>query len=140
MRNVSAIVFSVLIGTLATAEGSFSIHCRPIVPKKFRNSSSDSPTGEQEASRYTRSYEAFWWNCVAVRAANMGGRCPFMASGTPAASAGASDGGNDAGSQIDGLLKKHSASAVQKYLGSISSIPSAKQKMHPYFNEPTPER
>jgi hypothetical protein len=62
-----------------------------------------------------------------------------MASGTPAASAGASDGALNADFQIDRLLKKHVASEVQKYLRSIASTPAAKQRMRPYFHEPTPE-
>ena len=97
------------------------------------------PNGEPETVRYTVAYGVFSWNCVAVRAANLQGRCQFLASGPPAASAGVSDGALNADSQIDRLLKKRVTSEVQKYLRSIASTPAAKWKMRPYFDEPTPE-
>lgn len=62
-----------------------------------------------------------------------------MASGTSAASAGAADGGANADSQIEELLKKHAATEVQKYLRLIASTSEAKEKMRPYFNEPKAE-
>jgi hypothetical protein len=62
-----------------------------------------------------------------------------LASGTPAASAGAMDGAANAESQIRQLWRKYSTSVVQKYLSTIASQPEAKQKMRRYFEKPTPE-
>lgn len=117
------------------------MRCRVIVPKEFKTTSpTPPPNGESEAKRYTAAYEAFWWNCVAVRAANLHGRCPFTASGTPAASDGAREGASDADSQIDRLLKTHARAEVQKYLRSIAFTAAAKEKMRSYFAKPTAER
>ena len=134
------IVIALQFEVVALAKDTISIHCRVIVPEEYRTTPfNPPPNGEPEPVRYTVAYEAFWWNCVAVRAINLQGRCPFLASGTPAASAGASDGFEDANSKIDDLLKKHSASAVRKYLRSIAFTSMAKEKMRRYFDEPTPE-
>jgi hypothetical protein len=76
---------------------------------------------------------------IAWPSEHMKGGCPFLASGTPAASAGASDGAENAENQIERLRRKHSPMMVQEYLVSIASQGEAKQKMHPYFDKPTSE-
>jgi hypothetical protein len=119
--------------------GAISIHCYVRVPSEYMNTAANPPNGQPEPVRYALAYEAFWWNCVAVRAENLPARCPFMASGTPAASAGASNGASNAGSQIDRLLRTHVAAQVQRYLRSIASTPTTKEKLRPYFSQPTPE-
>ena len=129
-----------LLGLIAPADARMNMRCRVVVPKEDRKTAvNPSPNGESEPVRYTGAYEAFWWNCVAVRAADLHKRCPFIASGTPAASRGASDGASNADSQIERLLKTHVATAVQPCLRSIASTPTAKEKMRPYFHEATPE-
>lgn len=125
---------------LASAKDGPNIKCVVKVPREYRKTPfNPPPNGEPEPVRYTVAYEAFWWNCVAVRAADLRGRCPFLASGTPAASAGAMDGAANAEDQIRRLQRKYAASAVQQYLNTIASQPEAKDKMRPYFDKPTPE-
>ena len=121
----------------ASAKTGLTMRCRFVVPKEYRKTPFSPPlNGEPEPVRYKVAYEAFWWNCVAIRAANLNARCPFMASGTPAASAGGTDGAMNADSQIEGLLKKHAANEVQKYLQSIAGTSKARDKMRPYFDKP----
>jgi hypothetical protein len=134
------IAFALLLGLAAFADNGPIMTCRVMVPKEFmKTPSNPPPNGQPEPVRYKVAYEAFWWNCVAVRAADPQGRCPFVASGTAAASAGAADGAIDAENQIRRLRQKYSASVVQEYLSSIASRSEAKQKMQPYFDKPTPE-
>ena len=134
------IILTLLFAALASADEGLSMKCQVVVPEGYRQTPfNPPPNGEPEPVRYTTAYEAFWWNCVAVRAANLQGRCPFLASGTPAATAGATDGAMNAGDQINVLLRKYSARAVRNYLRSIASQPAAKEKMRPYFRKPTPE-
>jgi hypothetical protein len=132
------IAFTLLFAVVASADKGPSLKCRPVVPKEYRQTRSNPPpNGQSESGRYTVAYEAYWWNCVAVRAIELDERCPFMASGTPAATAGARDGVMNANDQIDGSLRKYSARAVQEYLCSIASRPEAKEKMRHYFDKPT---
>lgn len=140
MKVAATIMCALLFGATVSAQSAISMRCRVKVPREYRKTPfSPPPNGEPEPVRYTVAYKAFWWNCVAVRAANLGGRCPFLASGTPGAAAGGWDGAMNADRQIDGLLKKHAPLEVQKYLGSIASTPAAKEKMRPYFDKPRPE-
>src|SRR5258706_10556169 len=101
MKIVTAIACALLLGTMASANDNISMRCRVTVLKEYRETRLNSPpTGKQEQISYIVAYEAFWWNCVAVRAAGLQRRCPFTASGTPAASAGARDGALNADGQI----------------------------------------
>jgi hypothetical protein len=132
--------FALLISGIGSADNGPNMKCVVKLPKEYSKPTvNPPPNGEPEPLRYTTAYEAFWWNCVAVSAADLQGRCPSVASGTPAASAGAMDGALNAESQIHRLRKKYPASAVQKYLRTIASAPETKQKMRPYFDKPTPE-
>jgi hypothetical protein len=109
-----SITLALLFAAVASADGGLSMKCRVVVPKEYNVTPFDPPpNGQPEAVRYTVAYEAFWWNCVAVRAADLQGRCPFLASGTPGAAAGADDGAMNADKQIDRLLRKYSARSVQ---------------------------
>ena len=140
--KVGLTVFLVLtaFAQLASAKDGPNIKCVVKVPREYRKTPfNPPPNGQPEPVRYTVAYEAFWWNCVAVRAADLQGHCPFLASGTPAASAGAMDGAANAEDQIRRLQRKYAASAVQQYLNAIASQPEAKQKMRHYFDKPTPE-
>jgi hypothetical protein len=82
---------------------------------------------------YRQAYQSFWYNCIAVRAADLKARCPFVAGGTPAASGGARDGSLAAETCIDRLLQNFSERVVRDYLGSVASQPEAIEKMRPYF-------
>src|SRR6266480_99673 len=133
-----AIGLTLLFAVVASADSGPRLKCRVAVPKEYRqNPMNPPPNGQPEPVRYTVAYEAYWWNCVAVRAVELDGRCPFMASGIRAAAAGARDGAMNADDQINGLLRKFSARAVQEYLRSIASRPEAKEKMRHYFDKPT---
>jgi len=138
--KVSTSVFLVLttFAVFASAENGPYMKCVVKVPREYRKTTfNPPPNGQPEPVRYSVAYEAFWWNCVAVRAADLRGRCPFVASGTPAASAGAMDGASNATDQIRRLQRKYAASVVQQYLNTIASQPEAKQKMRSYFDKPT---
>lgn len=141
MKIATLVLAALVFGGAAFGAGHMSLRCHVRVPREYRKTPfNPPPNGEPEPVRYSRAYEAFWWNCVAVRAAKLDGRCPFAASGTPAASAGAVDGAMNADEQIDGLLKHHSPSKVQRYLRTLASTKEAKRAMSPYFDSPTPER
>jgi hypothetical protein len=136
----STLILLSAFALLASADDGPNMKCVVKVPKEYRKTPfNPPPNGQPEPVRYTAAYEAYWWNCVGVRAADLRGRCPFVASGTPAASAGAMDGATNAENQIRRLRQKYPASVVQKYLNTIASRPEAKQKMRHYFDKPTPE-
>jgi hypothetical protein len=134
-----AIAISLLSCIIVSADAGPTMKCVVKVPKEYRESDLNPPNGESEAVRYATAYQAFWWNCVAVRAADLQGRCPFVASGTPGASAGAMDGAANAETQIRRLQRKYGTLAVHKYLSTIAAQPEAMQKMRPYFQKLTPE-
>ena len=96
------------------------------IPKEFSNRASNlssSPTGETDGVRYKKAFEEFWWNCVMVKAKSLNLSCPFAASGTAAASAGAWNGAVDAENQIKELIRKHQSVAVQAYLEKLTTDP-----------------
>ena len=135
-----ALAFALLFGSAVSADTGPKMRCRVVVPKEYRTTPWDPPpNGEPEPIRYKVAYEAFWWNCVTVRAADPHGRCPFLASGTPAATAGATDGARNAEAQIEKLSAKYSQRSVRHYLRIIAARPLAKEKMKQYFDKPTPE-
>jgi hypothetical protein len=81
---LTAIACTLLLGLIASADARMNMRCRVVVPKEYRKPTpKPPPNGESEPVRYKVAYEAFWWNCAAVRAENIHGRCPFMASGNP---------------------------------------------------------
>ena len=98
------------------------------IPKEFAEISAQSPDGQSESSRYRETYEAFWWNCVMVKSLSLHLHCPFVASGTPAASQGAVDGATNADVQIKELLGRSSPALVQQYLGKLVSTPEVVMK------------
>src|SRR5262249_953244 len=104
----------------APAPGGPKMVCRVVVPEEFK-SSTVAPNGDPERVRYTKAYEAFWWNCVLVRAAQLDARCPMICSGTPAATAGCAAGAGNADEQIERLLQRFSAGRVQSYLKRLGS-------------------
>ena len=145
MRKVFFTIVVVVIVTLVvgiTAD-TLNLSCQVQVPKKFQQDPAGwiPPNGEPESVRYTKSYEAFWWNCVVVKAGDLGGRCPSTCSGTPAAAYGCSDGAMDAANQIALLLREHSVAEVKKYLQVLAEDPQGLSKTKPYFpNGPRAEK
>jgi hypothetical protein len=85
--------------------------------------------------------EAFWWNCVMVKAQRPEAQCAIVCSGTPAASDGCWDGATSAERQISRLTKEHGVKEVQAYLRSFSSTPAAKEKFAKgrFQGEPVPQ-
>jgi hypothetical protein len=70
----SAIASALLLAVVASAHAGPTLKCRVIVPKEYRKTPFDPPpNGEPEPVRYTKAYEAFWWNCVAVWAVDLDG-------------------------------------------------------------------
>ena len=114
---------------------SLSISCSVTVPENFRQDPPGwkPPNGEPESIRYTKAYEAFWWNCVMVKAGDIEGRCPFTCSGTPAATYGCSDGAIDAENQIRQALEDHDVNEVIKYLKTLAQDQSGLEKLKAYF-------
>lgn len=111
-----------------------------VVPPQFQSKvGSPGFPGTSPFERYSQAYEAFWWNCVAVRAKNINARCPFIANGWASESYGGSDGAMNADNAIDEQIKKYGASRVQAYLKKLASPASAiKEKLHGWFGgQPT---
>ncbi len=134
----SAFALLLIIFTLLLVDCTshpMKISCRVLVQMQFQTDQPGwkPPNGESESTRYTKSYEAYWWNCVMVRAKDLDARCPFICSGTPAATYGCRDGEMDANRQIDQLLKRYSSREVGGYLRSLARRPEAKEKIAPYF-------
>ena len=107
------------------------LRCHPVVPKELAKSTF-APNGDPESVRYTKAYEAFWWNCVMVRAQHLDARCPAICSGTPGATSGCGDGALNAGTRIDALLKQFPAAEVQKYLRRLGSTTKARRQLSGY--------
>jgi hypothetical protein len=126
-----------LVACTAAACGtaSLALSCRPKIPEGFRKDPAgwQSPTGESEAERYTRAYEAFWWNCVAVKGDDLGNRCPFMCSGTPAATEGCTDGAMEAEAEISRLTREFPAARVRAYLSETAAAANVRSRMGGYF-------
>jgi hypothetical protein len=135
MKLILLLTVLIITAALGCASHRIRISCQVHVPTEFKKDPPGwmSPTGEPESVRYTKSYEAFWWNCVMVKAMSLEGRCPFTCSGTPAATYGCSDGAIDAERQIRQLLKVHDKMKVQDYLRTIASDQEGKEKIKPYF-------
>ena len=94
-----------------------------------------SPNGQTNAVRYTAAYEAYWWNCVQVRAAALEERCPFTCSGNPAATQGCVDGATKASNGIDLLVRGFSKDQVEQYLRTLALDPTAQVKLKAYFTD-----
>lgn len=135
IRVVITLMLSLLsVAAMAGVQG-LHLECKITVPQAYQ-SKAHSPhfRGTSPFARYSRAYEAFWWNCVAVRAADIRARCPFVASGWPSEAAGANDGATDAIRAINRLVKEYGAARVQAYLEKFASPPSKiRAKLHGYF-------
>ena len=68
-----------------------------------------------------------------LKAEGFENRCPFICSGTPAATYGCAQGTEDAEREIRQLLAHHDVTRVRKYLQSIAASPEGKEKIRLYF-------
>ena len=132
VARLLAVMALSMAATVATANPKMT-H-RVVVPDEFKNPTL-SPNGDPDSVRYTNAYEAFWWNCVMVRANDLSARCPFICSGTPAATSGCADGAGNADEQIDALLKQFSAAKVQAYLRRLGANPRTQERLGGYFRD-----
>jgi hypothetical protein len=107
----------------------------PAVPAEHRRTVLDGsdPTSEPPASRYRVAYESFYWNCVAVKAQDERARCPFVCAGTPAASAGCSDGATDSEKMVKELVRRLGIEGARRTLGSRVTMPDAQERIRRYF-------
>ncbi|MFC1885113.1 hypothetical protein ACFL2O_10115 [Thermodesulfobacteriota bacterium] len=135
-RRVTIIAFLVFIlSPVGHSADNIELLCHVNVPDEFKQDPPGwiPPNGEPESIRYTKTYEAFWWNCVMVKAEGLGRRCPFTCSGTPGATSGCPDGADDAEKQIMQLLKYHDAKEVMEYLKTLAKNSIGLSKIKPYF-------
>lgn len=125
IRIISVLVLCLWSTTVMAGDQGLRLEYKITVPPPYQ-SRVDSPgfPGTSPFARYSSAYEAFWWNCVAVRAADINARCPFLASGWASESYGASDGAMNADNAIDNLVKKYGAPMVQAYLKKLASPPA----------------
>lgn len=143
MRKASAIVLLALALGLpcsGLASGGPHLNSSVKVPKEYQAkyaSATDHSAQDAPVTRYRQAYEAFWWNCVAVKAANLDDHCPFMASGWPAEAAGADYGATRASNDINELLKKYDKATVDAYLRKLASPAVVKAKSAGRFEKPT---
>src|SRR5215212_7610830 len=81
---------------------------RVSIPPEHRRGQADAsdPTSEAPAVRYRMAYQAFWWNCLAVRADRADSRCPFVCSGTAAAVDGCRQGADDGERAVQELVRR----------------------------------
>jgi len=120
-----------------------NIDPHPVVPAEHRRTvlNGSDPTSEPPASRYRLAYESFYWNCVAIKARDVAARCPSVCSGTPAASAGCSDGATDSDKMIDDLVRRVGGEDAIRALASRVSMADAQECVRRYFPAgPQPDR
>jgi hypothetical protein len=91
------------------------------------------PTGEPPAVRYRNGYESFWWNCLALKAADSDARCPFVCSGTTAAADGCRQGAADAELVTQELFQRVGKENAQDRLRSRVAKVDAQQSIRRYF-------
>ena len=127
-----AVVALLLVGC---SEQPIQLTCNPEIPEQYASDSPQwqPPNGETEAVRYRKAYEAFWWHCVSVKAADPLAQCPMVCSGTPAAAAGCTDGTRDLEAQLSTLLESQSEATVIEYLRALAATEEAHEKTAPYY-------
>jgi len=120
---------------LSCAAPELKVQCAATIPAACPLESFPPAMGGPKSTAYQIAFEAFWWNCVMVKAANVDDRCPFRCGTTPCESQGCVEGAKDAAYQIKNLLKYYPRPQVQQYLQSLSSTGDAKKKIKPYFQD-----
>ena len=122
----TTVVLILLINSTFSFGTESKLDLKISIPKEFSNRASNlssSPDGDTDGSKYKKTFEEFWWNCVMVKAKGLDLSCPFVASGTAAASAGAWNGAVDAENQIKELIREHQSVAVHAYLEKLTTDP-----------------
>ncbi|MGA9852004.1 MAG: hypothetical protein WBR15_03660 [Gammaproteobacteria bacterium] len=147
IRGVIASMLFLWFMTAVAADSGPHLECKIIVPVEYQSKVDDPGfPGTSPYARYSAAYKAFWWNCVAVKAANISARCPFLANGWASESYGAAYGELSAENGINVLIKKYGVQATQAYLQKLASPPSKiKAKLGGWFDgkptiEPEPQR
>jgi|GEM_PF-6301427 len=92
-----------------------------------------------EPVRYVQAYEAFWWRCIEKKANDIKAPCPFMCSGTPAATAGCRDGAIDSEKRIEKLVKQFGPEQVKAYLFSLLGSGEHSAATSPYGGPDLPQ-
>lgn len=141
MKIPSGFLFGLCLCTATWADSpGMHLEYRIMIPQRFLQTTATPPPGPPERIRYSDAYEAFWWNCVVVKAADMRAGCPSTINGTPGEIAGAANGARAALDGIQTLVKQYGAAAVQAYLKQLASPGMVKSKLHGYFKDtPTAE-
>jgi hypothetical protein len=144
LKTVFFISFALILTLFAScANQPLRLSCQYDVPSEYRTDPPDwtPPNGVSERLRYAKGYEAFWWNCIMIKSIDLKARCPFICSGTPAATSGCAAGGGNASNQVDDLLNRYSSDQVKSYLQSIAATREAREKISDYFSDgPQAER
>jgi len=133
--SVSRFLISCLVvcGAACTAAGSPRIEPNLEVPAHFERQPVESPAGESERIRYLKAYEAVWYNCVTLRADDLGARCPSTCTGTAATAAGCANGGTDARRQIEDAIEAHGEARTQQALRAIAARLENQAKVATFF-------
>lgn len=135
IRKLGVFFFVVSAVTVVAAGNGPHLVFKIVVPSKYQSKiGSPGFPGTSPYERYSEAYEAFWWNCIAVRAKNIHARCPFWANGWASEADGGADGGTDADDAINEQIEKYGAARVQAYLKKLASPPSKiKAKLRGWF-------
>jgi hypothetical protein len=120
---------------------AFSMACSSVpalrvsVPEEFLKDPPGwkSPSGEPEAVRYRRAFEAFWWNCLGVRAREPEAKCPSVCSGTPAAARGCADGASEADRFVTELHREQGDQKAHARLSAWAASRECRDKTENYF-------
>jgi hypothetical protein len=105
---------------------------QPLVPEEYRRSQLVA-NGSPESVRYRQAFEAFWWNCAALKGVDLDARCPFACSGTPAATYGCGDGEQAAREAVARLVAREGQTKAQAILRARVSRSDAQRALKLYF-------
>ena len=133
--TVPKLALGVILGGIVSVGCSApNVDPHPVVPAEHSRTALDGsdPTPEPPASRYRLAYGSFYWNCLALKAQDEKARCPFVCSGTPAASAGCGDGATDAEKMTNDLIRRLGVEGARRTLESRVTSPDAQENIRRY--------
>jgi hypothetical protein len=133
--SVSPWTRAALLATLCLSVACASVPSPEVrVPAEFlRNPEQNSPAAESEGERYTRSFLAYWWNCIGAKAGQLEARCPFVCSGTPGAARGCLDGSAQAEQFVADVIHREGPQRARQRLASWASSSECRNRTIPYF-------